>query len=249
MPAVAVPLRGPDVSPPVQTAGEAHRWTVEEYHRLGDAGGFLYGDHGPHETRVELLHGVIYDKHPPGGGPSAPLRWTRAMYERLVENGGFDGLRVELIHGQVLDKMSPQGSPHSTAIVLAHSVLSTAFSGGAHVRAQLPIRALNQSEPEPDLAVVAGTARDFAGEHPSAALLVVEVSHSTLQNDRTKKLAAYAESGSPEYWIVNIEDACLEVYRDPDGDTYRTRFVAREGEHVSPLTRSTARIAVSDLLP
>ena len=249
MPAVAVPLRGPDASPPVQTAGEAHRWTVEEYHRLGDAGGFLYGDHGPHETRVELLHGVIYDKHPPGGGPSAPLRWTRAMYERLVANGGFDGLRVELVRGEILDLMSPQLPSHSTAVQAVADALRVAFGPGVDVRAQLPFRAASESEPEPDIAVVPGSFRDYAREHPATALLIVEVANTTLASDRTTKQAVYAASGVPEFWIVNVRDACLEVHRDPSGDAYASRVVLDEGEHVSPLTRSTARIAVSDLLP
>lgn len=238
-----------DVTPPVQTGGEPHRWTVREYHRLGDAGGFQFGDHGPFETRVELLHGVIYNKFPPGGGEPGPLRWTRAMYERLVENGGLNGLRVELIHGEVVDKMSPHSTSHSTAVALVQQVLSEVFSDGAHVRAQLPIRAMNESEPEPDIAVVPGSARDYAHEHPASVLLVVEVSNTTLATDRTKKMAVYAESGFPEYWIVNVRDACLEVHRDPQGDTYLTRTVVRDDESVSPLTRSTASIAVADLLP
>ena len=192
---------------------------------------------------------MIYNKYPLDGDGPSPLRWTRDMYERIAERGGLDGLRVELVHGYILDKMSPQGGPHSTGIGLAQEVLSEVFSEGAYVRVQLPIRALNQSEPEPDLAVVAGTPRDYTNEHPSAALLVVEVSHSTLATDRTKKLSVYAESGFPEYWILNIEDSCLEVYRDPDGTTYRTRSTLQENDCVSPLTRSTATIPVSDLLP
>lgn len=237
------------VTPPVQTAGAHHRWTVEEYHQLGAAGGFLYGDLGPHETRVELLDGVIVNKYAEGATlEERRLRWTRDMYERLVENGGLDGLRVELIRGHILDKMSPQGGPHSTAITLLDALADT-FRDGAHVRVQLPIRALNESEPEPDLAVVPGAARDYIREHPSSALLVVEVAQSSLENDRTKKLAVYAASGFPEYWIVNLAEHMLEVYRDPQGDVYLNRTTLAEDEAVSPLTRSNASILVADLLP
>lgn len=249
MPAVAAPLRDPDVSLPVQTAGDPHRWTAGEYHCLGEAGGFLYGDHGPYETRVELLDGVIYDKQPHDGGPSAPLRWTRAMYERLVENGGFDGLRVELVRGQILDLMSPQLPSHSTAVQAVADALRSAFGPGVDVRTQLPFRAANESEPEPDIAVVPGSFRDYAREHPATALLIVEVANTTLAADRTVKQAVYAASGVPEFWIVNVRDACLEVYRDPSGDTYASRVVLGEDAHVSPLTRSAASVAVSDLLP
>ena len=238
------------VTPPVQVAGEHHRWTVEEYHRLGEAGGFQYGDLGPHETRVELLNGVIVNKYAEGDTlDEVRLRWTRDMYERLVARGGFEGLRVELIRGHILDKVSPQGSPHSTAVALVQEALSEVFRDGAHVRVQLPIRGLHDSEPEPDLAVVAGTPRDYAREHPGSALLIVEISDSSLQHDRTAKLAVYAASGFPEYWVVNVRDACLEVHREPVGDTYRSRFILRDEESVSPLTRPSASIPVADLLP
>ncbi|MEM7787137.1 MAG: Uma2 family endonuclease [Bacteroidota bacterium] len=177
------------------------------------------------------------------------LRWTRDMYERLAANGGFDGLRVELIHGHILDKVSPQGSPHSTAVTLALSALQDVFQGGAHVRVQLPLRALNDSEPEPDLAVVPGSPREYAREHPSAALLVVEVAASSLDTDRTQKLAVYAESGVPDYWIVNLRDRVLEVHRDPQGSTYLSRRVLDGDESIAPLTRSDVPVAVADLLP
>ena len=238
------------VRPPVQTAAAHHRWTVAEYHRLGEAGGFQFGDLGPHETSVELLDGVIVNKYAEGATlDEVRLRWTRDMYERLVERGGLDGLRVELVRGQILDKGSPQGSPHSTAIQAVTETLREAFGEGVTVRTQLPIRALNESEPEPDVAVVAGSFRDYAREHPSAALLVVEVAQTSLQNDRTTKLAVYAESGFPEYWIVNLCDNTLEVHRDPQGGAYLARQVFDADGSVSPLTRSTVSVAVADLLP
>ena len=238
------------LTPPVQTAGAHHRWTVEEYHQLGRAGGFLYGDLGPHETRVELLKGVIVNKYAEGDTlDDRRLRWTRDMYERLVERGGFDGLKVELIRGHILDKVSPQGSLHSTGIQVAAAALRDVFGEGADVRVQLPVRALSESEPEPDLAVVAGSPRDYVREHPSAALLVVEVAQTSLENDRTTKLAVYAASGFPEYWIVNLRDSTLEVYRDPQGETYRSRRILDVDGEVSPLTRSSASVPVADLLP
>ena len=244
------PTAAEAVTPPVQTAGADHRWTVEEYHQLGRAGGFQYGDLGPHETRVELLRGVIVNKYAKGETwDDVCLRWTRDMYERLVERGGLDGLKVELIRGHVLDKVSPQGSPHSTAIQAVTEALREAFGESVTVRTQLPIRALNESEPEPDVAVVAGSFWNYVREHPSAALLVVGVAQTSLASDQTTKLSVYAESGFPEYWIVNLRDNTLEVYRDPQGETYPTRRVLGVDGGVSPLTRSTVSISVADLLP
>ena len=238
------------VTPRVQFAGEHHRWTVEEYHQLGEAGGFQFGDFGPFETRVELLNGVIVEKHAEGSTlDELRLRWTRDVYERLVENGGFDGLRVELIRGHILDKVSPQGSPHSTAVQAVTEELREAFGEGVTVRTQLPLRALYDSEPEPDVAVVPGSFRDYTREHPSSALLVVEVAQTSLESDRSKKIPVYAASGFPEYWIVNLRDMCLEVYRDPQGDTYLNQTTLGVDDTVSPLTRSTVSISVADLLP
>ena len=235
--------------PPEQTAGEHHRWTVDEYHRLGEAGGFLFGDLGPHETRVELIEGVIVNKYAEGETiEECRLRWTRDMYERLVRNGGLEGLRVELIRGHILDKMSPQSSPHSTAVALVQEALVDTFREGAHVRVQLPVRALGESEPEPDVAVVPGSLRAYTHEHPASTLLVVEIAQTSLESDRTRKLAVYAASGFPEYWIVNLRDRCLEVYREPQGNTYLSRQVFRENDQVSPITRSAVSIPVADLL-
>ena len=176
-------------------------------------------------------------------------RWSRETYDRAVEAGIFGpGDRVELIDGEVLT-MTPQGSRHAAVATRAAGLLGRAFGSGCHVRIQMPLAAGGDSEPEPDVAVVEGDEFDYLDAHPATALLVVEVSDDSLTRDRTIKQRLYARGGIPEYWVVAIPEARLEVYRDPVGDAYRTVRSLRAGETVAPLARADATIAVADLLP
>lgn len=176
------------------------------------------------------------------------MRWTREAYDRLIEAGAFHPeSRAQLIDGEIIE-MSPQGSKHATAVYLVDQVLSATFKS-AMVRVQLPLALGDASEPEPDIAVVEGAPRDFTDQHPASALLVVEVSDATLRFDRTRKLAVYARAAIPEYWILDVKSATLEVYREPAGSTYRTKATLAAGETVSPHARPDAAIPVADLLP
>jgi len=181
-------------------------------------------------------------------------RWTRDEYYRMGEMGFFQDQRVELLEGEVIE-MSPQLSRHAVAIGLAELALRGVFGLACWVRTQLPLHVGTSSAPEPDLAVVKGAPRDF-NEHPATALLVVEVSESTLAYDRTRKASLYARAGIADYWIVNLAERCLEVYREPRADTAQSygfgygAFVSRAaGDSVAPLHLPGARIAVADLLP
>ena len=183
-------------------------------------------------------------------------RWTREEYERLIETGVFHPEeRVELIDGELV-VMTPQKSVHATAVRLVDEMLRMAFGSGHDVRAQLPLALDPDSEPEPDVAVVAGTPRDYRNAHPTTALLVVEVADTTLAFDRERKGSLYARAGIAEYWIVNLADRVLEVCRDPGpvasaqyGWSYRVTERLSASDSVSPLAAPQARIAVSDLLP
>ena len=117
----------------------------------------------------------------------ATYRWTREAYDRAVEAGVFGpDDRLELIDGQLL-AMTPQGSRHAAIVDLTGDVLREVFGADHRVRMQCPLVAGDDSEPEPDLAVVPGRARDYLDAHP------------------------YARHGIPEYWILALPDACLEV--------------------------------------
>lgn len=178
-----------------------------------------------------------------------PKAWTRAEYDAMVEAGIFGPEdRVELIEGEILT-MSPQKSLHATGVQLAADALRSAMGLGFVTRVQVPLALTADSEPEPDIAVVAGEARDYRDAHPRTALLVVEVSDTTLDFDRSVKQRLYARAGIPELWIVNLGEARLEVHRQPHLAGYAERVVLAAGDNVAPLARPTASLAVADLLP
>ncbi|MBI3392732.1 MAG: Uma2 family endonuclease [Nitrospirae bacterium] len=181
-------------------------------------------------------------------------RFSRKEYDRMVEAGIFGpGERLELVEGEIV-RMTPQGSVHATGIQLAQETLGTLFRAGFLVRVQMPLALGSVSEPEPDIAVVPGSPRDFRQTHPAMAALIVEVSDSTLAFDRQTKGRLYAEAGIPEYWIVNLIDGKLEVYREPTAPAkgtayYREILTLGPSNIVSPLAAPGSSIRVADLLP
>ncbi len=183
-------------------------------------------------------------------------RWRRVEYERLVETGFFQpGDPVELVGGQLI-VAEPQGSRHFAAVQAMEEALRSTFGRGWQVRGQGPLALDEESEPEPDVAVVPGTFRDYVAGHPSRPALVVEVSESSLALDRDHKGSLYARAGLADYWIVNLVDQTLEVYRDPTPDPagsfgwrYRSIEVLRGEASVSPLALPGASIRVRDVLP
>ena len=134
--------------------------------------------------------------------------------------------------------------------------LRLAFGSGWEVRAQAPLALDDESEPEPDVAVVPGSFRDYVLRHPSQPVLLVEVSDSSLALDRHHKGSLYARAGVADYWIVNLVEGVLEVFRDagpdalaPFGWRYRGVTVLGREASVSPLALAGARIRMADLLP
>jgi len=183
-------------------------------------------------------------------------RWTRLEYDRLVEAeilGPED--RIELLGGQMIVK-EPQYSPHATAIQLVQRTLDRAFGPGWSVRAQLPIALAEDSEPEPDVCVVRGDPRDYRDAHPERPVLIVEVSLSRLGFDREHKGSLYARAGITDYWIVNLADRRVEIYREPVPDgaasfgwRYGRSLALGADERISPLAAPAAEAVVADLLP
>jgi len=176
-------------------------------------------------------------------------RWTRAEYDRLAAARYFNPeARLQLIQGEIVE-MSPQGAAHATAIRRMTKVLETAFREGRDIRVQLPIALSDDSEPEPDVAVVVGALEDYETQHPSTAVLIGEVADSTLRFDQTRKSVMYAAAGIPEYWVLNLVDRTLEVYREPHAAGYATALRLGPGDLVSPLAAPGAQLRVADLLP
>jgi Uma2 family endonuclease len=181
-------------------------------------------------------------------------RWTRAEYHQMADLGWFDGQRVELIQGDIM-VLSPQKFSHYSSVDRVCEVLRDHFGVGYWVRPQAPMGFGAFSEPEPDVSVVLGRREDYT-EHPTAAILLVEVSDSTLSYDRNRKASLYATAGVADYWIVNLVDGQVEVYRQPAPDPlqayghgYGSRQVLTPSASVSPLGLPGAAVAAALLLP
>jgi len=178
-----------------------------------------------------------------------PRLWARADYERLVSAGVFGPSdRVELLEGEIIER-TPEKSRHAAAIDLVAEALRRAFGPAYTIRIQHPLAVSESSEPEPDVAVVPGSARDYVEEHPRTAALVVEVADTSLEYDRSRKSRVYAEAGLAEYWIANVVGAVLEVHRDPAPAGYRSVSRLGAGQTIAPLAAPGAQVAVADLLP
>ncbi len=182
-------------------------------------------------------------------------RWTREEYDRMVDAEVLTtNDKVELIEGEIVER-APKTPPRATTITLAGRMLERFINESQHVRNQGPLALSNDSEPEPALALVHDSPRDYGDAHPATALLVVEASESTLSFDRTTKARVYARAGIPEYWIINVQARCVEVHRDPvrgappqKEPRYMTLTVYKPGESITPLAMPQQAVAVADLV-
>src|SRR5437899_9558641 len=187
---------------------------------------------------------------------SRTRRFSRAEYDRLIDLGVFrPGEEIELIGGQLM-VAEPQSAAHYTAIVKTARALEAAFGAGWYVRREGPIGLDDDSEPEPDVAVVPGSPDDYSRAHPSRPVLTVEVSESSLAADRHRKGSLYARAGLADYWVLNLVDRVLEVYREPAADSaapfgwrYTRSQVFDAATRVTPLAATGSRVPVLLLPP
>jgi Uma2 family endonuclease len=182
-------------------------------------------------------------------------RWTRAEYDRLVGLGVFEGDRIELIGGQLI-VAEPQGEYHASSINTAEYALRAVLPPGFIVRTQAPVALDDDSEPEPDLVVVPGRPSDYRYAHPARPVLAVEVAESSLAFDRLRKGSLFARAGIQDYWIVNLVERVLEVYRDPTPETtapygwqYRSVKILGPPAVVALLAFPSSELPVVELLP
>lgn len=190
------------------------------------------------------------------GGALQPRRWTRDEYHRVYEAGIFQpDERLELLDGEIWKRLSPQTRKHFLTLDRCARCFRALF-GEDRVQQQAPVGLDMGNEPEPDVAVLAGSMDDYPN-HPTPAdvLLIVEVSDSSLSIDRNKKAAIYAAAGIPDYWIMNLKKRQLEVRRDPihvpaartHKHRYQTVLILTEADTVSPLAAPQMVINVADL--
>lgn len=150
------------------------------------------------------------------GHDASLARFSVASYQRMIAAGALTSEdKVELLENYVVLKM-PHNPPHDSTIQRMLRPLMKALPGGWDLRVQSAI-SLSDSEPEPDFAIVRGSSNDYESRHPTAADvgLLIEVADTSLARDRHDKGRIYANAEIPNYWIVNLLDRQIEIYRQP----------------------------------
>lgn len=190
---------------------------------------------------------------PPPPAPR-PYRWTNDDFRRLTDDGYFTDRFVILIDGEFIEMPHPN-PPHDMSVSLTDYILKDIFRPGYVVRIQTGFVTGLDTNPGPDLAVVPGSPRDYT-QAPRQAVLIVEVSDTSLAMDTGAKVHIYAAARVPEYWVLDLNGRQLLVYRDPTPDAtaprghrYATTLTLTPSESVSPVTVPTATIRVADMLP
>ena len=193
---------------------------------------------------------------PDSPAPSRPAvptrrRFTVAEYYAMAEAGILaPDERVELLDGDVI-AMPPIGNWHASNVDLFTNTFPAQLYGHAIVRVQNPVRLDDDSEPQPDVMLLQWRDDFYRDGHPGPddVLLLIEVSDSSVDFDRTAKLSAYAEAGIPEVWIVNRPDRRIESYSDPSGDEYATVRHYDPGESIAPQAFPDVMLEVDRIIP
>jgi Uma2 family endonuclease len=177
--------------------------------------------------------------------------WTVADYHRMAETGILDeDERVELLEGKII-WMSAKGTAHRSAVGRTDYLLKNRLANRAWVSTQDPIQLNQRSEPEPDVAVVQIDPLDYADHHPtpSEVYLIIEVADSSLKFDCETKAKAYAQAGIADYWVLDVVDRQLYVFREPNEEGYQSKVILGENGRISPLQFADLQIVVLEMLP
>jgi Uma2 family endonuclease len=183
--------------------------------------------------------------------PTTLKRWTVQDYHRMSELGILDpNERTELIAGQIT-LMAAKGTPHVTSLHLLANALRDLLSDTALVRTQDPIQLDNFSEPEPDLAIVQGTILDYVDHHPrpNQVYLIVEVADSTLKHDCEIKDKLYAQANIIEYWVLDLKNRQLHLFRNPTSTGYTSHLILTQPNEASPLSFPDITLTLTTILP
>lgn len=189
--------------------------------------------------------------------PTEPI-WPLSVeqYHEMINTGILDeDDPVELLEGLLIPKM-PKKPPHSLTTELTREALTPLLPLGWHVKGQEPITT-EDSEPEPDVAIIRGARRDYLERHPlpQDVALVIEVSDTTLKRDRGLKKRIYARAGIQVYWIINLPENCIEVYTEPTREAEEPDYQRRQDyfpdDEVPVIIegREVGRLAAREVLP
>jgi Uma2 family endonuclease len=162
-------------------------------------------------------------------------KWSINEYHRMIAAGILQSRRVELLKGEIVE-MAPEGEPHAYFSSEAGDYLARLLGDRAMIRSSKPITLPNDSEPEPDLAIVQRLGREYLTHHPYPENIfwLIEYSDSSLEKDLNTKARVYAEVGISEYWVVNLKQRHLIVFRSPQQGEYISMSTYTEGA-IAPL--------------
>lgn len=174
-------------------------------------------------------------------------KWSISDYHQMVVAGILKHRQVELLAGEIIE-MAPETPLHYNIAKRDSRHLETLLQGKADVRFNGPIT-LAESEPEPDIAIVRlpESAYDSRHPYPEDIYWVVEVANTSLQKDLTLKAAIYAAAKIPEYWVLDLANQQLRVFRNPLEDTYGTEIIHQSGT-VVPLAFPEVSVSIGKLL-
>lgn len=180
---------------------------------------------------------------------AATYKFTVEEYYRLYEARVLeDRDRIELLNGDLII-MHAIGIRHAQAMTNIASEFGEQARRRYKISPQNPVELDDYSAPQPDLVLIPRTRTSKRHPSPAEVFLIVEISDTSLRYDRGDKLRAYATVGIREFWIVNLEADTLEIYRQPDGPTYREELVIPLTGTAAPLAFPDLRIAVADIIP
>jgi Uma2 family endonuclease len=175
-------------------------------------------------------------------------KWTIDEYHHMIAAGILNDRKVELLQGEIVE-MPPEGEPHAYCSHEAGEYLAKLLGKLATIRQAKPITLPNNSEPEPDIAIVQRLGRDYREHHPYPENIfwLIEYANSSLEKDLRQKSRIYAEVGIPEYWVVNLKKLHLVVFREPLDGEYATKLTLTGGE-IKPITFPDISIAVAQII-
>jgi Uma2 family endonuclease len=175
-------------------------------------------------------------------------KWTLEEYHQMIAAGILDNRHVELLRGEIVE-MSPEGEPHANKSTKAAEYLIRVLGDRAQVRSSKPITLPNGSEPEPDIAIVQRLDEEYDQHHPYPENIfwVIEYSHTSLSKDLEIKTQIYAEVGILEYWVVDLKEAKLIVFRELLNGEYQFRQEFTQGE-IRPVAFPDSVISIDKLL-
>jgi Uma2 family endonuclease len=176
---------------------------------------------------------------------------TTEDYHRMISTGIIhEDDRVELIAGQIFN-MAAKGTRHTVTTSKLMTEILLLVQKRAIVRCQDPIAVSDRSEPEPDIVIAKLRADEYLDSHPTPEdiILVIEVADSSLSFDRDVKLPLYAATGINEYWLINLVDDRLEIYRQPEGNIYTNNLILTPPRSISIPTFPELTIDIAKIFP